>query len=827
MCAAGVTEALGACGPAPRHPPTGFLPSHADLGYRGRRVPLGSGERMIGALPLAAALALAASASAPRLEGPAWLEDPLGTLGPREVAALPQGRLRPLRGPASAGFGRSPRWIRAELWNPGGAPAEVLLAFEFPVVERLDLFLADGRGGWDHLAGGLALPPAERAVSFEGATHVRRLVLGPGERRMALLRVTTPGAGFLGLGLYDAPAFDRRRLIVGLSATGVGGLLVLLALNARFALRRRRREDLAAWLFLALQTVHVAVASGLVSAAAEVPPGPLASLKAVAAGVSTWAGLLFLEDFLGTASRHPALVRALRLGGVAALAAAALVPVAAVAGNVAVSVAGLWALAAAGAATAEALWAGHRPARLFLPGLLLFSASSGWYTLSLLALAPPSPAVTLVEILGTVVTGAFITLAVARQAEWEEGARQEHLEGLVAERTAGLRSALAALQAEEVERRGAEEELRRAQKLEAVGRLAAGVAHDFNNLLSAVSTNVELVLEDLPADHAGREPLEEAIGAVRRASGLTRQLLAFTSRQVAAPRPTSLDELAQGMARLLGRMVGEDARLDLDLHGGLPLVMADQGQLEQVLLNLVLNARDAVGAGGRIELHTGVVDRAMEGRWVRIRVRDDGVGMDARTRSRIFEPFFTTKPAGRGTGLGLATVYGIVQQHQGTIQVQSEPGKGSTFEILLPALPSQTPVPAPAAPAPAVPGGTETVLVVEDTGPVRRAARSALRRLGYEVLTAGGGQEALALVERHAGPVHLLLTDVRMPGMSGPEVAQRIRGARPGIRVLYMTGYGGDALAGLPVDPGDILEKPFTLEGLGRRVRLALGARPA
>ncbi len=783
---------------------------------------------MIGALTIAAALVLAAPPSPPLLEAPAWMEDPSGALGYREVAALPQGRLRPLRRPTSAGFGLAPRWIRAELYNPGSAPAEGVLAFEFPLVETLDLWLSDDRDGWEHFAGGLELPPADRALSFEGAAHVRRVVLGPGERRTAVLRVWTRGAGFLGLGLYDPPAFERRGLILELSGMGVGGLLVLLVLNARFARRRRRWADVLAWFFLALQTVHVAVASGLVSTLAAVPPGPLASLKAVSAGLSTAAGLGFLRVFLGTAGRRPLLAQALRAGSWSAILAVAMVPVAVVAGSVAVSVAAIIAMAVAGVATVEALLSGHRPARLFLPGLLLFSASSGWYTLSLLTVLPPAPAVVLVEILGAAVTGAFITFAMAQQEESEEGARKERLEALVAERTAGLRQAMGALQAEAAERRGAEEELRRAQKLEAVGRLAAGVAHDFNNLLSAVSTNVGLALEGLPPAHPDREPLEEAIGAVQRAAGLTRQLLAFTRRQVAAPRPVSVDELVQGMARLLGRMVGEDAQLVLDLHGGLPPVQADHGQLEQVLLNLVLNARDAVAPGGRIEIQTGSVDRSPGGgRAVRIRVRDDGAGMDTQTRARIFEPFFSTKPEGRGTGLGLATVYGIVQQHQGTVAVHSEPGMGSTFEIVLPALPQGTPLPVPAAQAPTLPRGNETVLVVEDTDPVRDAARAALRRLGYDVLTAAGGAEALALLEQHAGPVHLLLTDVRMPGMSGPEVAQRVRASRPGIRVLYMTGYGGDALAGTLVDPRDIVEKPFTLDGLGRRVREALGVPPA
>jgi two-component system, cell cycle sensor histidine kinase and response regulator CckA len=240
----------------------------------------------------------------------------------------------------------------------------------------------------------------------------------------------------------------------------------------------------------------------------------------------------------------------------------------------------------------------------------------------------------------------------------------------------------------EASRAHLEGQRRQAQKLEAVGRLAAGVAHDFNNLLTVLSANVGLMLDGLPADHPNRVYQEEALETVRRATGLTRQLLAFTRRQAAAPRPVAVDELVLGMERLLGRLVGDDINLELRLSGELPAVRADPGQLEQVLLNLVVNARDAVLPGGHILVETSLVDppspAGRAGPHVRIAVRDDGAGMDEETRQHVFEPFFTTKVEGKGTGLGLATVYGVVQQHGGFVAVQSEPGQGACFEVLLP-----------------------------------------------------------------------------------------------------------------------------------------------
>jgi PAS domain S-box-containing protein len=386
----------------------------------------------------------------------------------------------------------------------------------------------------------------------------------------------------------------------------------------------------------------------------------------------------------------------------------------------------------------------------------------------------------------------------------------------------------------EAERRRLEDALRQSQKLEAVGRLAGGIAHDFNNLLTGISGNVGLALLEAGAEDPARPLLLEIEDVVRRAAALTRQLLAFASRQPMAPRPVALGATLVELQRLLGRLIGEEVALTLDLDPALPPVLADPGQVEQVVVNLVVNARDAIAGRGRIVLatsavavETGTPDRPA-GRYARLSVRDDGAGMDPAVLAHVFEPFFSTK-GGKGTGLGLATVYGIVRRHGGFVEVTSAPGQGSTFEVHLPLAPagagagSSTPPSATGAP---LSRGSETVLLIEDEAVVRDAARTLLARLGYRVLPAASGAEALAAARAHAGPIHLVVTDVMMPGMSGAELWAALRPERPATRVLFMTGYGGDAIAaaGLDADGVQILGKPFTVEALARRIRELLDA---
>ncbi len=386
------------------------------------------------------------------------------------------------------------------------------------------------------------------------------------------------------------------------------------------------------------------------------------------------------------------------------------------------------------------------------------------------------------------------------------------------------------------DRKRLEAQLLQAQKLEGVGRLAGGVAHDFNNLLTIINGHADLIMMEIKDR---RDPVyENAVeikSAGERAAGLTRQLLAFSRKQVMRPCLLDVNEVVNEVQRMLRRLIGEDIEVITTLAPGLGRVQADPGLLHQALINLAVNARDAMPEGGRLTIETGELDvPAAEGgldagRYVTLQVSDTGAGMDENTKAHLFEPFFTTKPPGRGTGLGLSTVYGVVKQASGHVFVESEPGKGSSFRICLPWAGAPEAVPAQ---APAATGGDargdETVLVVEDQSEVRRLVSSALGSFGYRVLEAGSGAEALALAERHAGPIHLLLADVIMPGMSGKEVAQRLAAARPDTKVLFMSGYAEDVIAHHgALEPGvAYIAKPFTPEALAAKVREALGARP-
>jgi PAS domain S-box-containing protein len=374
------------------------------------------------------------------------------------------------------------------------------------------------------------------------------------------------------------------------------------------------------------------------------------------------------------------------------------------------------------------------------------------------------------------------------------------------------------------------EHLRISQKIEALGRLAGGVAHDFNNLLSVILGHTAFALDLLGDQDPVREDLLEVEKAGRRAAALTSQLLAFGRRQVLQPRALDLNQVVAELEKMLRRVIGEDIRLEQSLADGLWPTMADPAQLEQVIMNLVLNARDAMPAGGRLVLSTANLEEGPgaavpPGAYVVLTVSDSGSGFDETTRARMFEPFFTTKPLGKGTGLGLSTVYGIVSQSGGHVQVESEPGRGATFRVLLPRAPV---VERPEAALPATAGpssrGTETVLVVEDERAVRDVARRILEAAGYRVLTAEGGEAALRLCREHAGGIDLLLSDVVMPQMGGPECAAEAERLRPGLRVLFMSGYADDAIAHQGVlQPGTrLVQKPFSAAELTRQVRAAL-----
>jgi PAS domain S-box-containing protein len=384
------------------------------------------------------------------------------------------------------------------------------------------------------------------------------------------------------------------------------------------------------------------------------------------------------------------------------------------------------------------------------------------------------------------------------------------------------------------ERRTLEQQLRQSQKMEAVGRLAGGIAHDFNNLLMVISGYSELLLDRIGVgDPAMRGPAQEIASAASRATTLTRQLLAFSRKQMMTPKVFDLNAVVSENLRMLNRLIGEDIDLVMVPGDNLGQVKADPSQIEQVIMNLAVNARDAMPKGGKLTIETGNVTLdgsyarlhapAIPGEYVMLAISDTGAGMDSETQSHIFEPFYTTKGP-KGTGLGLSTVYGIVKQSGGYIWVYSEAGKGTTFKIYLPRVSEAGEVAAAAAQAPATVRGHETILLVEDEATVRQLARECLELQGYVVLEAPEGAAALQLAQAHPGPIHLLLTDVIMPGMTGRELANRLSQSRPGIRVLYMSGYTENAIGhnGM-LDAGVmLLQKPFSLPTLRAKVREVL-----
>jgi two-component system, cell cycle sensor histidine kinase and response regulator CckA len=384
------------------------------------------------------------------------------------------------------------------------------------------------------------------------------------------------------------------------------------------------------------------------------------------------------------------------------------------------------------------------------------------------------------------------------------------------------------------ERTKLEEQLRQAAKMEAVGRLAGGVAHDFSNLLTAILGYSSLLLNQSQRDDSDRDKLEQILLAAEKASRLTQQLLAFSRKQVLEVRELDFNLLIDNLEKILSRTIGEDIELVTVFEPSLGKVLADQGQIEQIVVNLAVNARDAMPRGGKLTMETHNVSldedyarahpEVTPGPHMMFAVSDSGIGMDQEIISKIFEPFFTTKDPGRGTGLGLSTVFGIVKQHQGHVSVYSEQGRGTTFKVYLPRVESSRRPRSDDTERSPHSGGTETVMVVEDEEIVRRFATEALRLLGYRALAAQGPEAALEITRQHEESIDLLLTDVVMPHLDGQRLYNMIVKMRPKIKVLYMSGYAGNAIVHHGVlDPGvAFLQKPLTMEKLASKVREVL-----
>ncbi|GAB4362236.1 MAG: hypothetical protein Kow00128_01810 [Deltaproteobacteria bacterium] len=420
--------------------------------------------------------------------------------------------------------------------------------------------------------------------------------------------------------------------------------------------------------------------------------------------------------------------------------------------------------------------------------------------------------------------GSVRWVADRRQIFYDEAGEFSYVDGLLLDITERKAMEEALLRSEE--------KFRQSQKMEAIGRLAGGIAHDFNNLLTAIRGYSDLLLQAMGEGDPHRREVAEIRKAGERAASLTQQLLAFSRKQILEPKVLDLNGIVADMERMLRRMIGEDVDLVTVLRPGLWAVKADPGQIEQVILNLAVNARDAMPEGGTLSIETvnrrvdragtGECPDAEPGEYVMLAVGDTGHGMDEQTLSRIFEPFFTTKEKGKGTGLGLATVYGIVKQSGGFIYPESRPGEGTVFRIYLPRCMEIPAPPADREPKRGeTPRGKETILLVEDDEVVRTLAEAILAGSGYTVLCAPDGRDGVEAAERHEGPIHLLLTDVVMPKMGGRDLAKEIASRRAGLKVLFMTGYAADAfLEERNLPPGSkILRKPFRVDGLLRKVR--------
>ena len=613
-----------------------------------------------------------------------------------EVAAA---GLEPLSAPRSLGFTGRPAWVRLRAENPGAVAVEQALSWEWPLVDRLEVWTRDARGGWEVRRGGLALARGKRDLTQAAQRHLRLYRLAPGQAMDAYVRVDTRGPMLLE-GRFEAPRLVVRAGALGILWLGLwGGALMVLLATALLSWRARRDGVYVRYaLFCLGVAAYQADMTGVLATASAWLSTSSVWLEPVLGAAAALAGVEFTRRYLATGRSVPRLDAGLRwLGGIAALAALPALAGRVVLANQLTSVTGGLAIGACLLVSLVVAARGDGAARNYLVGFLPFAVAGGWYVSTLRGVLPPSHLAE-AAFQGTfLLTGLSVALGLSGQRRAEEAANRRFLEAAVADRTRALDATVARLGA--------------AQRLEAVGRLTAGVAHDFNNLLTAIAAGANELRVRAPTGGEEAAVLQEIRDLVRRGGELTRSLLSMARRQPISPRPVALNALVEELVRLLDRIVkGVEVRLELGPEVG--TVVADPGQLEQVVLNLVINARDACNGRGRIEVSTRRLQRAHGeggrpgGAWIRLTVTDDGPGMDGATRARVFEPFFTTKGEGRGTGLGLSVVDGVAKAHGGFVEVVSEPGRGAAFSVWLPASGGPSPEVAPDLTPP--PGGALT-----------------------------------------------------------------------------------------------------------------------
>jgi signal transduction histidine kinase len=643
------------------------------------------------AVALALLLAAAASASTARAD------EVLEEASPLTVEQVVASGLAPLTAPRSLGFTGRPAWVRLQSVNPADGGQDRLLAWNWPLVERLDLYLADGVGGWKRYSGGLAVPAEARDLTLAVQRHLRSFRIGPHQTLDVYVRVETRGPMLL-----DG-SFQRPHDVISSAAgtvvwTGLWcGAMAVLVAAALWSYRTHRDRSYVDYaLFGASFTAYQLLMTGVVPSVAPELGTASMVLEPLVGALAAGAGVRLTRSYLGLARTAPVADRVLQALGWLALASSA--PALwgeVVLANRLTGLTGALAIGGCGLLAGVTATRGERAGRAFLLGFGPFALASGWFVATLRGQLPPSHAAEIITQATLLASGLALALALAAQRRDEAEHLRKSLEAAVADRTRALDATVARLDV--------------AQRLEAVGRLTAGVAHDFNNLLTGISAAAGELQRQAPAGDEAGSLAQEIRELVRRGGDLTRSLLQVARRQPLEPHPVPLNALVEALVRLLERLLA-GATLALDLDPATGTVVADPAQLEQVVLNLVLNALDACNGRGRILVSTRREVRTPEpggrpgGAWVLLSVQDDGPGLDEATRARLFEPFFTTKGEGKGTGLGLSVVDGVARAHGGFVEVASAPGLGATFRVWLPSDgatrqeqgPALTPPPGPA-----------------------------------------------------------------------------------------------------------------------------------